>query len=343
MLFIEYTFVFNSGKDSVVSLTSYIMYCLDMNYKFDPLAFTSSFVFLDTSKEHQQQQDAERQQRVNAEHVLGAEFDRLHAEIEKKDRALLDLLRLHDEQLKKAQQDSAQNSTVIEFFNESKQALLQLLKQGQGELKTSKEDKQIYKSALAVIVKNESIVKKTFLRKIATLQRKIALESSKVSALEQTFEHKSNEYEEVIESMTRLQDSVIQEKALLEQGMTEMIKDNTKLRKQIEQVQMAEENRRSHFDAKEQALKAQHSAKIVEMSKQIACMNDEIQQLHGSLQLASAPTQLVSCLYIFNNVFTFRIISVVQSVSHKPHLLPNFTFCIFSISLIIVIDNGVDN
>jgi len=242
--------------------------------------------------------------------VLEAEFDRLHAEIDEKDRSLRDLLRRHNEQIEKAQQDAAHNSALIEYLNETKQALSQLVKQGQNELKTTKEDKKTFKSALDVIVRNDSRLKTTFLKRNVILQRKIALEKNKSSALEKTLERKSRDYEEKIQSLsqekleleqrvTQLHDSAIQEKALYEQRMTDIVN----LRQQIDNAQLAHEDQRSQFKRRERDRIALHHAKVTEMTREIDNMKDKIQHLEESLQRASAPPPLVSSPKTFNNVF----------------------------------------
>ena len=194
--------------------------------------------------------------------MLGTEFERLHAEIERKeneidekDRALRDLLRRHDELIDKAQQDAAHNSNVIEYLNENKQALSQLVKQGQGELKASKEDKRTFKSALDVIVGNDSRLKRTFLKKTVILQRKVALEQSKFSALEQTLERKSSDYEEKIQSL-------IQEKLDFEQKVTQL-HDSARL----------DQNRIDSLEAERRVLES----KVEDMAGQINILENERQ------------------------------------------------------------------
>ena len=260
---------------------------------------------IDTSADHQHQVDVDHQ-RAEAEHLLGTEFDRLQAEIERKDneidekdRALRDLLRQLDEQIEKAQQDAAQNSTIVEYLLESKHALSHLLKQGQDELKSTKEDKKTYKSALDVIVRNDSRAKKTFVKKTATLQRKIAIELKKVITLEQTLERKSSEYEDKIESLTL-------EKAQYEQRMTDDIKN---LKQQIHLAHLANEDQRTQFEKKERNLHAQHTAKVAKMTQEIEQMKDEITHmkkcLKESTQLIGAPPPLVRSPNTLNKVFNF--------------------------------------
>jgi len=129
---------------------------------------------------------ANQQQQKDVEQLLAAEFERLKHEIEskeyeilEKDKALRVLQEEHAE-LKEvstlAQQDAQQNQTKIDYLNETKATLTQLLKQGKAELKSMKKDKETFKSAFGVIVRNESRLQKAFLKKTLNLQREAAIQ-----------------------------------------------------------------------------------------------------------------------------------------------------------------------
>jgi len=110
---------------------------------------------------------------------LAAEFERLKDEIEskeyeilEKDKALRVLQEEHAE-LKEvstlAQQDAQQNQTLIDYLNETNANL-------KAELKSMKKDKETFKSAFGVIVRNESRLQKALLKKTLNLQREAAIQ-----------------------------------------------------------------------------------------------------------------------------------------------------------------------
>jgi len=130
--------------------------------------------------------------------VLGHEFDRLkneisakENEISKKDEALCELQRRHkelDAELKVAKENAQQNQDVIKHLTESKDALLQKLRQGTAELESMQKDKEAFKSTVEYIVKNDSRQRISFVKKVIYLQ-------TKNSDLRQAKERQNSEFE----------------------------------------------------------------------------------------------------------------------------------------------------
>ena len=214
-----------------------------------------------TYEDHQQQEDNER--------LLGEEFDKLKDEIERKeykiiekDKEIHELQRRYaelDEQLKVAQHDSSQNKTLINCLTESMAGLKQQVKRGNDELQTMKEDKKTYKNTLDFIVKKDMCVKKFFIKKTITLQKRVNLEQKKIAAVQLAKELDSSEYENRIEHL-------IQEKQDLEER-------NSQLRESALQDQN-----------KIHSLEEENRAKVTEMT-------EEINSLHNQLRLQTQETQ----------------------------------------------------
>jgi len=138
--------------------------------------------------------------------VLGHVFDRLKNEISakenkisEKDDALCELQRRHDEldaELKVAKENAQQNQDVIKHLNESKDALLQKLRQGTAELQSMKKDKEAFKSTVEYIVKNDSRQRNSFVKKVIYLQTKNSALQQDLNQERQAKERQKSEFEE---------------------------------------------------------------------------------------------------------------------------------------------------
>lgn len=138
--------------------------------------------------------------------MLGHVFDRLKNEISakenkisEKDDALCELQRRHDEldaELKVAKENAQQNQDVIKHLNESKDALLQKLRQGTAELQSMKKDKEAFKSTVEYIVKNDSRQRNSFMKKAIYLQTKNSALQQDLNQERQAKERQKSEFEE---------------------------------------------------------------------------------------------------------------------------------------------------
>jgi len=138
--------------------------------------------------------------------VLGHEFDRLkneisakENEISEKDIALRELQWRHDEldaELKVAQKNAQQNQDAIKHLIESKDALVQKLRQGTTELQSMKKDKETFKSTVEYIVNNDSRQRNSFVKKVIYLQTKNSALQQDLHQERQAKERQKSDFEE---------------------------------------------------------------------------------------------------------------------------------------------------
>ena len=138
--------------------------------------------------------------------MLGHEFDRLkneisakENEISEKDIALRELQWRHDEldaELKVAQKNAQQNQDAIKHLIESKDALVQKLRQGTTELQSMKKDKETFKSTVEYIVNNDSRQRNSFVKKVIYLQTKNSALQQDLHQERQAKERQKSDFEE---------------------------------------------------------------------------------------------------------------------------------------------------
>jgi len=274
---------------------------------------------------------------VNVERVMGDEIDNLKAVIEKKDskilkknRKLEDLRQEQtklDQELKEAQLGNTQNQTMIAYLTETKEGLTKKLKDGQDELQKLQEDKQTYKNTVDFIVSLRTRIKKTFVRKLITLQTTIKCEQNKVSALQQALGRHVIEHGEKVEQLMQekrtleqrnaqlehsvmnnqskfdtlqeehnvLVSKVAEETVLHEQKVAQMEDTMHQLREHIDRAEMTVEDQRTHYEANIRDLQERHDAKVSAMADQIERLSKKIKFLAKSPMNSSARTPMVSC------------------------------------------------
>ena len=264
------------------------------------------------------------QQQEAVELLLDAEMNRLNVEIERKDheirekdRALNDLRERQaelDEQLTQSQQNDEHNVSLINLLHKSRNGLAKQLKLGQDELQSMKEDKQTYKDTLDFIVTKDSRVKKSFLKKVTTLQRKINTEQVKFLALEHTLERKCREYEDRIELVTEenrnleqtnalLREAAVDTNALHDQRVAELTTQLMHLREELEQAHKAKDEQKAQFEETQQTYQAQHNATVARLAEKVDGLKEKIRQLEETLPSASALPPMVSTKIYFVNSF----------------------------------------
>jgi len=194
-------------------------------------------------------------------------------------------------------------------------------------LQKLQEDKQTYKNTVDFIVSLRTRIKKTFVKKLITLQKTIKFEQNKVSALQQCLGRHTIDYEEKIESLVQekrtleqknaqleqsvmdnqskldtlqeehnvLVSKVANETVLHEQKVAQMDDTMDHLREHIDRVEMTIEDQRMNYEAKIRDLQERHDAKVSAMADQTERLNKEIDFLAKSSRDAFAYTPMVSC------------------------------------------------
>ena len=165
------------------------------------------------------------------------------------------------------------------------------------------------------MVTKDSRVKKSSIKKATTLQWKINIEQSKVSALEKIIENKSREYESTIELVTEENMNLEQRNVLLDQKVAELTTQLTNLREKLEQAHKARYEQNAQFEETQQTLQAEHNATVARMEEQVDGLKEKIRHLEENLPSASALPPMVSTKIYFVNSFCLNEFTVCQEQS----------------------------